>query len=51
MARWVHICQQCFEEEFPSEYCPELTDWDTCGVCGQDGLIANISPKRLEGNI
>ena len=50
MARWVPICQQCFEEEFPTEYCPELTDYDQCINCGQEALVTHVNPRDLERN-
>lgn len=50
MNRWLTICQDCFAEEFPDEYCPNLPDMDDCSQCGQHALVAHISPKRLQEN-
>jgi rRNA maturation endonuclease Nob1 len=46
--RWVKVCQQCFEEEFPSEYCPDLTDYDNCSNCGQEALVCSVNPRDFK---
>jgi hypothetical protein len=45
--RWFKVCQQCWQEEHPDAYCPDLTDYDTCFECGQQGLVLSVSFKDL----
>jgi hypothetical protein len=33
------LCQDCWQERNPSQYCPDLTRWGRCAECGADALI------------
>ena len=47
MKRWAPICQRCFEEAFPGAYCPELTTYDDCYVCGESTIVTHVNPGDL----
>ena len=55
MPRWVAICQLCWEDQLPGDYFPEATlaqvvdrtRYGTCGMCGDDALVANVNPNEL----
>lgn len=45
--RWVPLCQQCWQDQWPDQYCPELTGEGECVLCGQQALIVNVNPSTI----
>lgn len=40
MARWYHLCQQCWEGEHAGQYLPdEAIDYGLCDGCGDNTLV------------
>jgi hypothetical protein len=39
---WYHVCLDCWQEAFPTEYAPVAEYWDKCEGCGQLGLTTAV---------
>jgi rRNA maturation endonuclease Nob1 len=47
VARWVKVCQLCWERLRPDQYFPDRMDFDTCGICGDEALVVNVHPSEV----
>jgi|GEM_PF-4775800 len=47
-ARWVRICQSCWQALYPNDYVPQLTDFDTCASCGHTELVLSVTPDVVQ---
>lgn len=45
--RWVPLCQICWQDEWPDQYVPTLTEYRECARCGQSALTVMVNPKDL----
>jgi ribosomal protein L32 len=43
--RWIKVCQSCWQAKHPDQYCPELSDYAECVVCGESGLVLSAHPE------
>jgi NMD protein affecting ribosome stability and mRNA decay len=44
--RWTRICQTCWQDRHPDDYCPDLTDMAECAVCGDYALTLSVHPEE-----
>lgn len=45
--RWVKVCQSCWQDLWPDQYVPELTDTACCALCEDLALVVSVNPKEI----